>query len=175
MRALLQDATAAGPTYAEKGAADGAILPPGYRHNDQPSVVGHGRDAFERLADGLLRWAVHRGAGMAVLATDEPLVDGTTVVSAEPYGPLWVPVPCRVVAVIDEPDRRGFSYGTLPGNPVRGEERFTAELAPDGEVTFRLRSFSRPNGLPALFPPAAYGGQWVANRRYLAAARRLAA
>lgn len=174
MEDLLRRATAAAPTYAELGAADAATLPSGYHANEQATVVGMGRAAWERVGDGLLRWEVHRGAGMAVVATDTPAAAGSTVVSAAPYGPAWVPVPCRVVAVLDEHDRRGFLYGTLLGNPVSGEERFTVELGPDDRVRFRIRSFSRPAGLPALFPPAARGGQWLANRRYLAAARRLA-
>ena len=33
-----------------------------------------------------------------------------------------VRAPCRVVYVVDEPDRRGFAYGTLPGHPeIDGE------------------------------------------------------
>lgn len=174
MLVLLRRATELEPSYAEIGCADAAALPAGYRANEQETRIGTGREVWDRVGDALLRWEVHRGAGMAVAVTDEPAVAGATVVSAAPYGPLRVPVPCRVIAVLDEPDRRGFLYGTLPGNPVQGEERFTVEHAPDGRVSFRIRSFSRPAGLPRLFPPAAHGGQWLANRRYLAAARRLA-
>ncbi|SIP67631.1 hypothetical protein BN9982_740001 [Mycobacterium tuberculosis] len=38
-------------------------------------------------------------------------------------GIAFLRAPCRVVYVIDEPDVRGFGYGTLPGHPVSGEER----------------------------------------------------
>jgi uncharacterized protein (UPF0548 family) len=38
--------------------------------------------------------------------------------------------PCRIVYVIDEPDRRGFAYGTLPGHPERGEEAFIISRRP---------------------------------------------
>ena len=54
-------------------------------------------------------------------------------------------VPCRVVDVVDEPDRRGFAYGTLPGHPETGEERFAVERNPaSGEVTVTVTAFSNP-------------------------------
>jgi len=46
--------------------------------------------------------------------------------------------------VIDEPDRKGFAYGTLPGHPERGEESFVVERRPDESVWLTIRSFSRP-------------------------------
>jgi uncharacterized protein (UPF0548 family) len=45
-------------------------------------------------------------------------VPGTDVLAH--LGPIRVP--CRVVYVLDEPERRGFAYGTLPGHPESGEE-----------------------------------------------------
>ncbi|MEO6114896.1 MAG: DUF1990 domain-containing protein [Pseudolysinimonas sp.] len=54
-------------------------------------------------------------------------------------------IPARVVYVIDEPDRKGFAYGTLPGHPERGEESFVVERRPDETVWLTIRSFSRPS------------------------------
>jgi uncharacterized protein (UPF0548 family) len=53
--------------------------------------------------------------------------------------------PVRVVAVIDEPTRRGFSYGTLPGHPLSGEELFVVERRDDDSVWLTIRSISRPS------------------------------
>jgi uncharacterized protein (UPF0548 family) len=59
---------------------------------------------------------------------------------------LWpAKIPTRVVYVIDEPDRKGFAYGTLPGHPERGEESFVVERRPDESVWLTIRSFSRPS------------------------------
>ncbi|MES1212412.1 MAG: DUF1990 domain-containing protein [Leifsonia sp.] len=59
---------------------------------------------------------------------------------------LWpVNIPTRVVYVIDEPDRKGFAYGTLPGHPERGEESFVVERRADESVWLTIRSFSRPS------------------------------
>jgi len=59
---------------------------------------------------------------------------------------LWpAKIPARVVYVIDEPDRKGFAYGTLPGHPERGEESFVVERSPDDSVWLTIRAFSRPS------------------------------
>ena len=92
-----------------------------------------------------------------------------------PFGPVAVLAPCRVTAVLDEPDCRGFSYAALPGHPLVGQESFTVERGRDGAVVLRIRSVSRPTGLPGLAPPLARAAQRLVNRRYAAAARRLAA
>ena len=49
-------------------------------------------------------------------------------------GPWKVREPIEVVAVVDEPDRQGFAYGTLTGHPLRGEEAFIVERLPDGSL-----------------------------------------
>lgn len=64
-------------------------------------------------------------------------------------GPISVRVPCRVVYVTDEPARRGFAYGTLPGHPESGEEAFVIDRRRDGTVTFTITAFSRPATLLA--------------------------
>jgi len=80
-----------------------------------------------------------------------------------------------VVVVIDEPSRRGFAYGTLPGHPLHGEERFTVELDGAGSVWLRIVSFSRPDGAFSLAPALVRAGQRAVNARYALAARRLGA
>ncbi len=131
-------------------------------------------EGFEPVARALLEWGVHREAGMLVVATGDA-APGATVLSAAPFGPVSVLAPCRVVAVLDEPDHRGFRYGTLPGHPVIGEEEFAVRRHDDGRVEFTLTSTSRLPGLARLAPPAARLGQHLVNRRYLAAVRVLAA
>ena len=59
---------------------------------------------------------------------------------------LWpARIPARVVYVVDEPDRKGFAYGTLPGHPERGEESFIVERRTDDSVWLVIRAFSRPS------------------------------
>jgi uncharacterized protein (UPF0548 family) len=52
--------------------------------------------------------------------------------------------PVRVIYVVDEPRRRGFAYGTLPGHPEDGEESWMVEHRDDDSVWITIRAFSRP-------------------------------
>ena len=49
--------------------------------------------------------------------------------------------------VIDEPDRFGFAYGTLPSHPEEGEEHFLVTRAMHGVVRFDVVAFSRAHDL----------------------------
>ena len=72
------------------------------------------------------------------------VVPGDSAVLHIPFGPLRMKAPARVVYVVDEPKRKGFAYGTLPGHPEQGEEAFIVEQQDDGSVWLRIRAFSRP-------------------------------
>jgi uncharacterized protein (UPF0548 family) len=49
-----------------------------------------------------------------------------------------------VVYVVDEPDRRGFAYGTLPGHAETGEELFLVRYDPASEEVHAIvTAFSR--------------------------------
>ncbi|KRE31738.1 hypothetical protein ASG82_01795 [Mycobacterium sp. Soil538] len=127
-------------TYAEVGATAGSP-PPGYRFLRKTSVIGRGRARFEQAAEEGMRFGMLRGAGVRVEATTPTAEVGTDVLGH--LGP--VPAPCRVVYVVDEPDRRGFAYGTLAGHAVRGEELFLVRYeAPTSEVVAEVAAFSRP-------------------------------
>ena len=75
-----------------------------------------------------------------------------------------------VVCVVDEPGRRGFAYGTLPGHPERGEEALILQQHRGGAVTFTITAFSRPAGLLARAAgPAGRAIQHHITMRYLRA------
>jgi len=49
------------------------------------------------------------------------------------------------VYVVDEPHVRGFAYGTLPGHPESGEERFVVRHDPVTSAVYaEVSAFSRP-------------------------------
>lgn len=60
-------------------------------------------------------------------------------------GLLPIRAPARVVYLIDEPRRKGFAYGTLPGHPLSGEEAFIVDQTEDGSVWLEIRSITRPS------------------------------
>jgi uncharacterized protein (UPF0548 family) len=88
-------------------------------------------------------------AGDALFGPDGTpfLRPGDTANLVIPMGPLRVGAPVRVVYVIDQPDRKGFAYGTLPGHPESGEEAWVVNRADDGSVWLVIRAFSRPSKL----------------------------
>lgn len=154
-------------TYPEAGATyDG--LPDGYHHLAVDRYVGAGRARFEDARQVLRSWQVQRRAGLRVEASGE-VAEGAVAVLGIGVGPLRVGAAVRVVRVVDEPARWGFAYGTLPGHPECGEERF--EVVLEGEaVLARVVAFSRPGTAAArLAGPLGRVGQQVMARRYLAA------
>ena len=75
---------------------------------------------------------------------------GDTALLLLGWGPASLRIPVRVVYIVDEPTRRGYAYGTLPGHPESGEEAFIVEHLDDGSVWLTIRAFSRP-AHPALW------------------------
>ncbi|MFD4183806.1 DUF1990 family protein [Rhodococcus sp. NPDC058514] len=159
-------------TYPEVGATRGD-LPVGYHHVHEAATVGRGAEDFERSRGILLGWDMHRRAGLRVESTDDEAAPGAVVVLRLGPGPLAVAAPCRVVYRIDEPRRAGFAYGTLPGHPERGEERFVVELVDDGRVRVVIDAFSTGGGaLARLGGPVNRAVQRLITRRYLDAFTR---
>jgi uncharacterized protein (UPF0548 family) len=173
--ALWTEASNAQPTYSEVGASAGTEMPTGYRHDRYQITLGSGSDVFDRAITALKGWEMHINAGLSVFPQSQPLALGTTVLVVVRQGPLSTIAPCRIVYVVEEPERFGFAYGTLPGHPEQGEEAFLVERSPDGNVRLTITAFSRPRD-----PLARMGGlvtRWIQTRTtkaYLDAMKGLA-
>jgi uncharacterized protein (UPF0548 family) len=159
--------TGAEVTYPEHGATSGA-LPPGYRHVQRRERIGTGEAAFRRAVAALTTWTMHRGAGLTVLSAPPTAEPGSVVVMRLGPPVVGIVVPCRVMYAVDEPDRGGFAYGTLPGHPERGEEAFMVTRTGDDEVHLTIRAFSRPaNLLVRLAGPLNHAVQDFVAGRYI--------
>ncbi len=133
-------------SYPDVGATAGAF-PEGYRHVRHTVGLGHGREVFDRAAEGLRRWQAHVRAGVSVTPTDAVVEEELAVMLTVPVAMLYVTVACRVVYVVDEPTRSGFAYGTLPHHVIEGEEAFVVERDEgDDAVRFGVSAFLRPRG-----------------------------
>ena len=171
LRALLDRSAGAAVTYAEVGATRDPTLPTGYTYDWYRVDLGVG--AFNRGCAGLRAWQAHLGASVDVYPADAPIAVDTDVVVTARVGPAHALAPCRVVYVIDEPDRFGFGYGTLPGHPERGEEAFIVERDTEDHATFSIIAFSKPAALLArLGKPVARSIQRRTTRAYLDALNR---
>ena len=153
-------------TYPDVGAT-AAVLPDGYHHVRMSRRIGSDRQRFEHAAEQVMRYGMLRGAGLRVSTSTEVAQTGSDVLGR--LGPFVAP--CRVVYVVDEPNRRGFAYGSLPGHAVRGEEMFGVRYDPaDGAVYSEVVAFSRPaTWWSRLGAPALSVVQRLVSRRYLSA------
>jgi uncharacterized protein (UPF0548 family) len=128
-------------TYSEVGAT--ADSPPaGYGTFTRTRTLSDAE--FDHAGALLMAWQAHERAGLRVAASSKRAEAGAVVLMRLGIGRVSIRIPCRVVYVIDEPNRMGFAYGTLPGHPVAGEELFLVQRNGDGRVTFTVSAFSRP-------------------------------
>jgi uncharacterized protein (UPF0548 family) len=142
--ALLVSARSAGPTYAQIGAAAAGELPAGYRHDVDQVNLGAGDERFSRAVSAVRAWQAQLGANIEVFPTGASVEVGLTVLLLIRAVALWTVAPCRVVYVQEDADRFAFGYATLPGHPEQGEASFAVTHGADGDVVFRVASFSRP-------------------------------
>jgi uncharacterized protein (UPF0548 family) len=155
---------------ATAGRADSPALPEGFHHDHLATDLGpDDGDRFHRAQEALRQWAPQRGAGIRVYP-GRPVAEGEPFVLALPLpGVGWALAPGRVAYVLDEPDRAGFGYGTLPGHPERGEEAFLVVRA-QGRLRFEVIAFSRPHDLLVrLGRPVSRALQMRTIRSYLGA------
>ena len=161
-----------GFTYPEVGTTrDGGPLPSGYRYLEHRMRVGTGQRAFAAVGDAVLDWRLHAGMHVrprADRARAEPGARVTVRLGLTRPGWLGISAPCEVVWAVDEPRRRGFAYGTLPGHPECGEEVFLVEwdgpdATPGGE--------SGGSG-PGDGDPEGRGAVWLTVRAFSVGAKR---
>lgn len=159
-------------TYEPVGLTQSGRSPDGFHGLVWRARLGSGDDVFAVAAACVLSWGLQRGSGLAVSAADRP-VPGDVVAMAAPLPVAgWIDVVCRVIEVVDEPDRVGFVYGTLPTHPESGEESFMVERSADGMVALVIVAVSRSrHPLARLAPPITRRLQVAATRRYEHAAR----
>jgi uncharacterized protein (UPF0548 family) len=162
-------------TYAEVGRTLGrAGLPEGYHRVSEERALGQGEEVWRAACAAVRGWALHRGSGLRVVPADPPIAVGTEVVTdIAVAGPVHVVATCRIVEVVDEPDRFGFAYGTLRTHPEQGEEAFVVQRDEDGVVRGVVTAFSRGNGpLMRLAAPVVRRQQAAGTLGYLDALQR---
>ncbi|QDT07057.1 hypothetical protein K227x_54820 [Rubripirellula lacrimiformis] len=101
----------------------------------------------------MLAWK-HFDVGWAeALPTTTSIREGEHIAICARVPGVWALAACRIIDVFDEDspssNRFGYSFGTLPGHPEQGEERFEILCGADNIVTYRITAFFRPNYLSA--------------------------
>ena len=130
-------------TYPEVGVSATGTLP-GYTVDANRVLLGHGPTVFAAACEALREWRQFPSPWTRILPATAPIAVGQTVaIIAHAFG-LWWSNTARIVYVVDEPNRFGFAYGTLPQHVEQGEEQFLIERHEDGGVWYTIRAISRP-------------------------------
>ncbi|WP_258068846.1 DUF1990 domain-containing protein [Arthrobacter sp. N199823] len=142
-----------------------------YRGQSETALLGTGDELWERVRADVLRWKVKTRSGFTV-NTPGPVTEGARVNVTASFLGVKVVEPVEVVAVVDAADRVGFSYRTLPGHPVSGEEAFIVHRFGD-DVYLTIRSLTRaaPQQPWRILFPVLLVFQKLVRRRYLRALR----
>ncbi|MFE4467227.1 DUF1990 family protein [Leifsonia sp. NPDC056824] len=146
---------------------------PQFRRSEISAVVGRGEEHWRRAAEDVLRWRVKTRSGFLVDSPAPVRVGRRERIRVRVLGATIVE-PVEVVAVIEDQDRVGFAYRTLPGHPVDGEEAFVVHRdTADGDIVLTVRSLTRPAPQQPwrILHPLLRLAQVVARRRYLRALR----
>jgi uncharacterized protein (UPF0548 family) len=130
-------------TYRSVGATV-STWPAGYQHDHARFPLGSGQQVFKKAKAALQCWKQF-DLGWAHAQPDDTSIEPTRTVAVvfHMLG-IWFLNSAKIVYVVDEPNRFGFAYGTLPGHVECGEERFLVECDADGTVWYDVRAFSRP-------------------------------
>ena len=141
---LLHSQKGLGFTYQEVGLTETLQRPAGFVVDHTRGKLGEGTEVFEAAKSALKRWRQYRFSWLEAWPDDTPIRAGDEVATvAWLLGVWWVNV-CRIVYTINEPNRFGYAYGTLPEHVECGEERFLIEFTDTGEVWYDIFAFSRP-------------------------------
>ncbi|GAA1481430.1 hypothetical protein GCM10009624_18700 [Gordonia sinesedis] len=156
-------------SYSAVGGTAGSP-PAGYRCFVRAAYLGCGADAFSQARNAMVRWQIQARSGVRVSASEPELDIGSVAILTLGALGFSVRAPVRVVDVVDTPREYAFAYGTLPGHPESGEERFTLNRRDDGQTSLTVTAFSRPAAwMTRLAGPVGRAAQDVMTRRYLRA------
>ena len=136
--------------------------PQGFNADLASSVIGHGRETFERAKIALSQWRHYEMGWVELFPRGAAIEPGTVVAVLVHHLGFWSLNACRVVYGIG--DRQtgssfGFAYGTLANHAEMGEEIFEVRLEPETEeVIYRIQAVSKPHAALARigYPLARY-------------------
>jgi len=156
------------------GTREGDSAPPGYVSDRYGCELGRGDRVFRVARAAIETFRMYPAPWTDVISNHAIDVDAVFVARIRHLG-IWSLNPCRIIDVVDEPERYGFAFRTLRGHAERGEERFEVvwDRASDA-VAYRVAAFSRPAHLLArIGSPIARAYQLRFQRESCEAMRRI--
>ena len=116
----------------------------GFDFDHHRILLGHGDAVYEEARFAIASWKMFPPSWTRVTHKEKSIGVGQTVAVAIRVLGLWWLNSARIVYVIDDANRFGFAYGTLPGHVECGEERFMVERDSDHAVWYDLTALSQP-------------------------------
>jgi uncharacterized protein (UPF0548 family) len=127
--------------------------PPDFRIDEASGSLGYGNATFVRARIALSEWRQFDLSWVELFPRYAPIEPGTVVAVLIRHLGFWSLNGCRVLYTTGDSEKGpafGFGYGTLTNHSEKGEELFQVEICPESEeVTYRIRSISKPRALPA--------------------------
>ncbi len=137
-----------------------AAAPAGFELDQYGAGLGEGDEVWRRGRAALQRLRNYPPAFTRVVwETEREAHEGALFATVASHFGFFSVHPCRVIFVVDEPNRFAVGFGTLPGHAELGEECFSLTRKDDGGVRYDVQAFSRPQGLARLGAPVARGLQ----------------
>ncbi len=131
-------------------------LPAGYNVDHNRVELGSGSECFRAAVRAVQQWKMFDFGWVQLRSEQTPIETGVAVAIIVRHLGFWSMNACRIVYVIDEPERYGFAYGTLTEHAERGEERFMIEWnREDDTVWYDLFAVSKPGPMATLGYPLA--------------------
>lgn len=131
-------------SYAEIGATAVETLVSGFDNDFNQVELGTGEAVWEAAKAAIRAWKMFPGRWACIWPESTPIRAGEVVAMQAKVMGLWWLNSCRIVYVVDAPERFGFAYGTLPGHVECGEELFVVERSAEGRVRYVIKAYSRP-------------------------------
>jgi uncharacterized protein (UPF0548 family) len=131
-------------TYHPVGCTRTKVCPNGFDADYLSVQIGiGGQPTFEKAKQAIKSWRMFPN-GWTEIVPHVPIAIGQQVSMYARFGGFWWRNACKIVYVVDEPDKYGFAYGTTPGHMECGEELFLIECLPDGTIWYTIRAYSKP-------------------------------
>lgn len=131
-------------SYKGVGLTAQGQAPVGYYDDRNDCLLGEGELCWQKACAAMQAWKHFPAPLTEIYNPSIPFEEGAELlVLFHLFGTCWLNG-ARIVYTLNEENRFGYAYGTLPTHLEKGEELFLLERTPDGKVYYRLRSFSLP-------------------------------
>jgi len=120
------------------------VIIPKYDNDFIKIKIGKGAADFVKAKRAIQNWQMFPRTWTRILPVGAPIKEGTVIAMNAHFAGVWWRNACKIRYVIDEPDRYGFAYGTLPGHVESGEELFLISRDHIGNTYYEIKAFSKP-------------------------------